>query len=102
MIAKSDDLRRSLREIDHLLQALRAADVDSDVHLDEIELLERSRRSIVTLLAARQTQNREKVVALQAWRDGSLIAPPFTAEHHAAMAQTSRPQPGAPRPYRVS
>jgi hypothetical protein len=102
MIAKSDDLRRSLGEIDHLLQALRAAGINDELELEEIDLLERSRRSIVNLLEARRKQNCHQVVSLQAWRDGSLLAPPFAAERYAAMAQASRPKPGAPRPYRVS
>jgi len=102
MIAKSDDLRRCLSEIDHLLQALRTAGSNDALELDEIDMLDRSRRSIVSLLEARRKQNCHPVVSLQAWRDGSLLAAPFTAERYAAMAQISRPQRGAPRPYRVS
>ncbi|GEM_PF-4006566 len=102
MIAKSEDLRRSLAEIEHLLQALRAAGDDCDGESQEIEQLERSRRSIMNLLDSRATQNRLSIVSLQAWRDGSLAAAPFSAERIAATALPSRPQPGAPRPYRVS
>lgn len=102
MIVKSEDLRRSLNEISNLLQALRAAGINGELELEEIELLERSRRSIVNLLEARRKQNRLPVVSLQAWRDGSLVAPPFAAEPYAAVAVANRPTPGAPRPYRVS
>ena len=102
MITKSEDLRRSLTEIDHLLHALRSAGVNDETELEEIELLERRRRSIVNLLESRRKQNRLPVVSLQAWRDGSPVAPPFSAERYAAVAQASRPTPGAPRPYRVS
>lgn len=102
MIAKSEDLRRSLNEIDHLLHALRMAGANDELELEEIGLLERSRRSIVNLLEARRKQNLLPIVSLQAWRDGSLAAPPFNAERLAAAALAARPAPGAPRPYRVS
>lgn len=102
MVAKSDELRWSLCEIDHLLQSLRAAGAPDEIAVKEIELLERSRRSIVNLLEARQRQNRQQIVSLQGWRDGSLVAPPFAAERYAAPAQASRPQSSVPRPYRVS
>lgn len=101
MITKSDDLRRSLTDIDHLLQALRVAGTGDEIESDEIELLERSRQTIVALLESRRKQNHLPVVSLQAWRDGNLVAAPFVAERYAALAAASRPQPGAPRPYRV-
>ncbi len=102
MIAKSEELRRSLIENNNLLQALRSLGARDDQEREEIEVLEQSRRSIVNLLESRRKQNRHPVVSLQAWRDGSLVAPPFAAERYAAVAQVSRPAPGAPRPYRVS
>ncbi|MDE2165417.1 MAG: hypothetical protein KGJ66_03650 [Alphaproteobacteria bacterium] len=102
MIAKSEELRRSLNEINNLLQALRSLGARDDQEREEIEVLEQSRRSIVNLLESRRKQNRLPVVSLQAWRDGSLVAPPFAAERYAAVAQANQPASGAPRPYRVS
>lgn len=102
MIAKSKDLRRSVNEISLLLEALRASSVHDDGALDEMEMLERSRRSLVSLLESRRKQNKLPIVSLQAWRDGNLAAPPFNAERLATVAAANRPAPGAPRPYRVS
>jgi hypothetical protein len=102
MIAKSEDLRRSLNEINHLLEALRAAGSNDELEQEEIELLEGSRRSIANLLESRRKQNRLPIVSLQAWRDGSLVAPPFSSERFASLAQANRPSRGAPHLYRVS
>ena len=98
MVAKSEDLRRSLNDIYNLLRALRAMGARDDQEREEIDVLEQGRRSIVNLLESRWQQNRQRVVSLQAWRDGSLVAPPFAAERSAV----NGPTPGAQRPYRVS
>lgn len=97
MFAKSDDLRRSLCEIDQLLHALRANSVGQAIDLDEIDILENSRRSIVNLLEARRRQNSGTIVSLQAWRSGDLSVLPLSAERFASMAHVSHPQPGKPR-----
>ena len=102
MHAKSEDLRRSVNEINHLLEALRASSVADEEALVEIETLERTRRSLVNLLESRRKQNKLPIVSLQAWRDGNLTAPSFNAQRLAAMATANRPALGAPRPYRVS
>lgn len=102
MIAKSDDLRRSLCEIDRLLQSLRAAGAYDEIALKEIEVLERSRQSIVNLLEARQRQSSSAIVSLRAWRDGDLATLPPTAERFGATARATHPRRGRPRLFCVS
>ena len=102
MIVKSDELRWSLSEIDRLLQSLHAADAHDEIALKEIEVLERSRQSIASLLDARQRQICQQVVSLQAWRDGIPVVPPFDAERYVTRARVNCPRPGAPRPFRIS
>jgi len=102
MFMKSDDLRRSVWEIDHLLHTLRANAVGDTIDLDEIDLLECSRRTIVNMLEARRRQNSKPIVHLHAWRDGNLADLPMTADRSATMAQVSQPRRGRPRLYCVS
>lgn len=99
MFAKSDDLRRSLSEIDQLLHALRASSIGHGVDLDEIDMLESSRRAMVNLLEARRRQNKAQIVSMQAWRNGDLSMLPLMAERFASLGH---PQPGKPHLHRVS
>ncbi|MGB8183223.1 MAG: hypothetical protein WCF13_12725 [Stellaceae bacterium] len=102
MFIKSDDLRRSVWEIDHLLHTLRANSVGDIIDLDEIDVLECSRRTIVTMLEARRQQNSKPIVHLKAWRDGNLADLPMTADRVAVLSQATHPQPGRPRLHCVS
>ncbi|HYL32833.1 MAG TPA: hypothetical protein VEU53_06780 [Stellaceae bacterium] len=102
MFVKSDDLRRSLWEIDHLLHSLRANAVGDTIDLDEIDVLESSRRTIVNMLEARRLQNSEPIVHLQAWCDGNLADLPMAADRSAVVSQATHPQPGQPRLHCVS
>lgn len=102
MITKSNDLRRTLFEINSLLQAMRVAGVANNLECDEIDFLERSRQSIVALLEARRKLNLHNIVSLRSWRDGRVIAPQFTDKDYATMAQPSQRPHGAPQPYLVS
>lgn len=102
MIAKSNDLRRTLFEINNLLQAMRVAGVANNLEHDDIDFLQRSRRSIVALLETRRKLNLRNIVSLKGWRDGSVIMPQITAEDYATMVRPSQLRRGIPRPYLVS
>lgn len=102
MFAKSEDLRRSLSKLDQTLHVLRTSAVGDVIDLDEINLLECSRRSIVNMLDARQRQNSNPIVHLQAWRDGNLAALPIITDRSAPSPETMHPQPGRPRLHSVS
>lgn len=102
MFAKSDELRRSLCEIDQLLHALRANGAAHGIDLDEVEMLESSRRATVNLLEARRRQNTAQIVSLQAWRSGDLSILPPTTERFASMGHVSHPQRGKPGLHCVS
>lgn len=102
MFAKSDDLRRSLCELDQLLHALRASGSGHGADLDEIDMLESSRRAMVNLLEARRRQNKAQIVSLQAWRNGDLSMLPLSADRFASMGRISHPQPGKPLLHCVS
>lgn len=102
MVEKSDDLRRALLEIDNLLYALRNAHGENNLEQDDIDFLQRSRRSIVTLLEARRKLNLHNIVSLKAWRYGSAVTPQYTAEDDATTARHSRPPRDAVRPHLVA
>lgn len=102
MFVKSDDLRWALWEIDHNLHILRGNAVGDTIDLDEIDVLECSRRKIVDMLEARRLQNTKAIIHLQAWRDGNLADLPMTVGRSAVLPQTLHPQPGRPRLYCVS
>jgi len=99
MFEKSKDLRRTVIEIDHLLQTMHIADVDLDQ--GDVKFLQRSRRSIILLLEARQKLNLHKIVSLKGWREGSVIVPQVPAEEYPTMAQAILPRHKALRPYLV-
>jgi hypothetical protein len=102
MFIKSDDLRRSVWEIDHLLHTLRANSVGDIIDLGEFDVLECSRRTIVTMLEARRRQNSKPIVHLKAWREGNLADLPMTTDRSAVFSQATRPRPGRPRLYCIS
>ncbi|HYL49000.1 MAG TPA: hypothetical protein VET84_06515 [Stellaceae bacterium] len=89
-------------EIDHLLHTLRANAVGDTIDLDEIDLLESSRRSIVNMLEARRRQNAQSIIQMHAWRDGNLADPWLAAAQPVASPQAVHPQPGRPRLHCVS
>lgn len=102
MIEKSDDLRRTLLEIDNLLQTMWDADVESNLEQEDIDFLQRSRRSIVALLETRRKLNLRNIVSLKGWRDGSVIIPQITTDDYATMVRPSQLRRRIPRPYLVS
>lgn len=102
MFAKSDDLRRSLCEIDKLVHMLRTNRFGHAIDLEEIETLEQSRRAIVDLLEARRRLNSWPVISLQGWCDGDLSPLRLTAARLGSIARASHPEPGKPRLHCVS
>jgi len=102
MPVKSDDLRRALFEIDNLLRTMHVAGVEYNLEYDDIDFLQRSRRSIITLLEARRKMNLHAIVSLIGWRDGCAIMPRSSAEDDATMVRPSQFRCGATRPYVVS
>jgi len=102
MIAKCEHLRRTLLEIDSLLQTMHAAGVDNDPEHDDIDFLQHSRRSIIALLEARRKLNLHNIVSLKDWRDGRAMMSQFTAEDYATMVRPRQPRCGMLRPHLVS
>ena len=71
-------LVRDLKEIDHLIAALRRAyNIDSE-DLNDLSWLQGRRRYVLALLATRRAQKGKRVVSLELWRHGGLTQPEAT------------------------
>lgn len=73
VVMTTPQLVNDLREIDHLIDALRmtqSADADD---LDDLNWLQGRRRYIQTVLASRRAQKGKKIVSLNVWRYGGTI-----------------------------
>ncbi len=74
-IFTTPQLIRDLREIDHLIAALRRTyNVDVE-DLDDLGWLQARRRYVLAVLAARRAQKGKRVVSLNLWRSGGLPLP---------------------------
>ncbi len=73
VVMTTPQLVNDIREIDHLIDALRmtqSADADD---LDDLNWLQGRRRYIQTVLASRRAQKGKKIVSLNVWRYGGGI-----------------------------
>jgi hypothetical protein len=74
LIITSDDLIQGLQDIDRLIASLSpSAGVDEE-DLRDLRWLLAKRQSLSALLAVRRAQKGKKVVSLDLWRDGHVVA----------------------------
>jgi hypothetical protein len=72
VVLTTPQLVLDLREIDHLIAALRRAQPSNRDDLDDLNWLQTRRRYVLALLAARRAQRVQKIVSLERWRDGGV------------------------------
>ncbi len=63
-----------LREIDHLIAALRRTQRSDYDDLDDLSWLQTRRRYVLAVLAWRNAQKSKKIVDLALWRSGGVAA----------------------------
>jgi hypothetical protein len=61
-----------LKEIDHLIAALRRTRRHNAQDLEDLHWLQSRRRYVLAVLAARRAQKDKKVVRLDLWRSGGI------------------------------
>lgn len=82
VVMTTPQLVSDLKEIDHLIDALRMAqNFDAD-DLDDLSWLHGRRRYIQRVLVSRRAQKGKKIVSLNTWRYGSAMEPDI--DSHAA------------------
>ncbi len=74
-VVTTPQLMRDLKEIEHLIAALRRGPVADPSDLEDLSWLQSRRRYVLALLAARRAQRGRKIVRLDLWRDGGVMIP---------------------------
>lgn len=74
-IVTTPQLMRDLKELEHLIAALRRGLATDPDDLEDLSWLQSRRRYVLALLAARRAQKGRKVVRLDLWRDGGISIP---------------------------
>jgi len=79
-VITTPQLIHDLREIDHLIAALRRAHSGDFADLDDLSWLQTRRRYVLAVLASRRAQKSRKIVDLTLWRSGGVMLPDAHAQ----------------------
>lgn len=71
-LAATPELNRELRQIDQLIGALRMVPLRGSEDFDDLRWLQERRAFLLSVLAWRFKQKRQKIVSLTLWRSGGL------------------------------
>jgi len=78
MVLTTAQLNRDMRQIDHLIAALSGTPWQSSADdLDDLIWLKQRRSYILSVLAFRRAQKGNRIVDLDAWRDGGFATTQF-------------------------
>jgi hypothetical protein len=80
LVMTTPQLIHDLREIDHLIAALRRTQATDWNDLEDLNWLQTRRRYVLAVLASRRAQKSKKIVNLTLWRNGGTVQPD-TAAH---------------------
>jgi len=72
-VLTTPQLALDLREIDHVIAALRRCNSNDAEDLFDLQWLQLRRRYVLAVLASRRQQKTGKVVRLDQWRSGGII-----------------------------
>ena len=75
LVMTTPQLIHDLREIDHLIAALRRGQATDGDDLDDLNWLQTRRRYVLAVLASRRAQKSKKIVNLTLWRNGGTVRP---------------------------
>jgi hypothetical protein len=75
LVMTTPQLIHDLREIDHLIAALRRTQAADCNDLEDLNWLQTRRRYVLAVLASRRAQKSKKIVNLTLWRNGGTVLP---------------------------
>jgi hypothetical protein len=73
LVMTTPQLIHDLREIDHLIAALRRTQATDCDDLEDLNWLQTRRRYVLAVLASRRAQKSKKIVNLMLWRNGGTV-----------------------------